>query len=79
MSLLIEGKMFEGLRSATRKLFGGLLSGKVKKVTIPTTTKNAKNATDAIKQIVSALEDIDDYLDDNPEIEAELMARLKNT
>ena len=40
--------------------------------------KPATNATDALKNIVSSLEEMDEYLDDNPEIEAELIERLKN-
>ena len=77
MALLIESKLFEGLRDATRKLLSGLSSGKIKKVKIPDTSKGAKNATDAIKNIAYELEKLDDFLDDNPDVEAALMAKLK--
>lgn len=79
MSLLIESKMFEGIGSAAKKLFAGLLSGKVKKVAIQDSSKESKNVTAALKIIVDQLEELDDYLDDNPEFEAALMAKLKNS
>jgi len=40
--------------------------------------KPATNATDALKNIARSLEEIDVMLDENPEMEKELMERLKN-
>lgn len=67
--IIIEGKIFEGISPLVKKLIDAFLSGKIKKISV---SKENKPVINSFKDIGTAFNKIDDFIEDHPEIKKEL-------